>query len=258
MSQHGSSGELNEPSTPQPTPIPTPSPTPTPIGHGNPFDQPWLRPDTTIVIDAYQGNSIDWNKMAADSKVAGVVHRCSSGLKVDSQYSARKAIAIQRGYLWGAYHLGSSADPIAQAKLFLETVGSGTETLWILDLEDTSNSSMMSASDALRFLEYVYAQTGRIPVIYANHNVTLALNATASKNALLKRSKLWYARFRTNIPDFPSGIWSGYFLWQFSSEINCTVTGRCLYNVPGTLSDMDVNVFNGPRSELETLWHNNP
>ncbi len=218
------------------------------------FDRPWDLPQTQIVIDAYQGNSIDWDAMATDQRVVGVIHRSSIGLRVDTKYFLREEIATRRGYLWGAYHLGRSGDPIEQAKLFLQTVGQKPNTLMILDLEDTNSSSMMNIPNAIRFMKYIFAQTGKIPVVYANHNVTQLLTAQVANEAVFQDSRLWYARFRSNIPNFPNGLWPTYFLWQFSSEINCSKMGTCLYNVPGTLYDMDINVFFGSKSELSKEW----
>ena len=218
---------------------------------------PWTKSNSTIVIDAYEGNSIDWNKMATDTKVAGVIHRSSIGLKVDTQYVARKKIALDRGYLWGAYHLGRPGNTIAQANLFLSLLNDEPNTLMILDLEDTGSGSFMSIDEAVVFMNYVYEKTGRIPTVYANHSTTILLNTKVKSNPLFQQSKLWYARFKANVTDFPSGIWKNYFLWQFSSEINCSTTGSCLYNVPGTKADMDVNVFHGSASELASQWHNN-
>ena len=219
------------------------------------YAKAWSHPATTIVIDAFQGNPIDWDKMATDKRVVAVLHRSTIGLTTDTKYEERKKIALERGYLWGAYHLGKSGDPIAQAKHFLKVAGSGPETLLVLDLEDTASSKMMNIEGAVKFMEYVYEQTGRIPVVYANQNVTLALNKSLIGHPLFMKTKLWYARFRSDIPDFPRGIWSSYFLWQFSSEINCSKTGTCLYNVPGTAFDMDVNVFYGSREALASQWH---
>lgn len=222
------------------------------------YNRPWKNPQTVIVIDAYQGNSINWDLMATDKRVVGVIHRATIGRRVDTQYHNRRSIAKSRGYLWGAYHLGDSSDPIAQADLFLEVAGDDPDTLLILDLEDTSASNFMNIPNAVRFMEYVYQVTGKIPVVYANHSTTKALNAAVASHPLFQASKLWYARFRSDIPDFPRGIWNSYFLWQFSSEINCSKTGSCLYNVPGTLYDMDVNVFYGTRAVLEAQWNNWP
>lgn len=217
---------------------------------------PWTKEKSTIVIDAYDGNSIDWDKMATDRKVAGVIHRSSIGLKVDSQYVARKKIALERGYLWGAYHLGRPGNTIAQADLFLSLIKDEPNTLMILDLEDTGSGSFMTINEAVVFMNYVYEKTGRIPTVYANHSTTVLLNQKVKSNPLFQQSKLWYARFKANVTDFPAGIWKNYFLWQFSSEINCSTTGSCLYNVPGTKADMDVNVFHGSPTELAAQWHN--
>ncbi|PJB54252.1 MAG: hypothetical protein CO099_02565 [Bdellovibrio sp. CG_4_9_14_3_um_filter_39_7] len=234
---------------------PTP-PSPTPITGGDPWNQPWKRSDTSIVIDAYELNGIDWDKMATDKKMVGVIHRSSIGLTVDKQYKARRAIASERGYLWGAYHLGRRGDTIKQADLFLSLVGNDPDALMVLDLEDTASSSFMSIDEAVVFMDYVYEQTGRIPVVYANHSTTQKVNQLLKSNPLFPQAKLWYARFKSSVTDFPVGIWDNYFLWQFSSEINCTKTGSCLYNVPGTSSDMDVNVFNGSATDLRMMWNN--
>lgn len=228
----------------------------TPLTSGAVFNSPWNKSGSTIVIDAYEGNSIDWNKMAADKKVVAVIHRSSIGTRVDTQYVARKKIALERGYLWGAYHLGNRGNTIAQADLFLSLVKDEPDTLMILDLENTSASNFMSIDEAVIFMDYIYEKTGKIPTVYANHSVTVALNSKLKSNIIFKQAKLWYARFKASVTDFPVGIWNKYFLWQFSSEINCTTTGSCLYNVPGTKFDMDVNVFAGSRRELEAQWNN--
>lgn len=224
---------------------------------GSAFNAPWNRSDTSIVIDAYEGNSIDWDKMATDKKVVGVIHRSSIGTRTDTLYKSRKAIALQRGYLWGAYHLGYRGNTIAQADLFLSLVKNEPDTLMILDLENTSASNLMSIDEAVVFMDYIYEKTGMTPTVYANDSVTRLLNSRVKNNPRFQDSKLWYARFKANVTDFPAGIWPNYFLWQFSSELNCSTTGSCLYNVPGTKSDMDVNVFNGSARELEAKWNNN-
>lgn len=240
----------------QPT-NPKPPTTPTPTTPTSAFNSPWNQSGTSIIIDAYEGNSIDWNKMATDSKVAAVIHRSSIGLRVDTQYIARKKIAQERGYLWGAYHLGSRGNTIAQADFFLSLVGNEPDTLMVLDLEDTNAGNFMSIDEAVTFMNYVYEKTGRVPVVYANHSTTVLLNSKVKNQAIFQKSKLWYARFKSSVTDFPKGIWSDYFMWQFSSEINCSTTGSCLYNVPGTKSDMDVNVFYGSARELADQWNNN-
>jgi len=219
------------------------------------LSEPWKKPETSIVIDAYEGNGIDWEKMAKDKKVVGVIHRSSSGLKIDKKFGERKFISKEKGYLFGAYHLGARGDTIKQADLFI-SFAQEKDTMMFLDLEDTSNSKMMTVDEAVVFMDYFYKKTGKILSVYANHSVTLALNSKLKENALFKKSKLWYARFKSKVSDFPIGVWNNYFLWQFSSEINCSKTGTCLYNVPGTSFDMDINVFYGSKEELKNQWNN--
>lgn len=217
---------------------------------------PWKDQSTAIVIDAYQGNSINWDQMAGDPRVVGVIHRSSIGSKTDTKYKSRRAIARERGYLWGAYHLGYTGNVKAQVELFLNLVEDDPDTLMILDLENTTNGKFMTIAEAAQFMQMVYEKTGRIPVVYANHTTTKLLNTKMADNPLFEQSKLWYARFKSNVTDYPVGIWPNYFLWQFSSEINCSKTGSCLYNVPGTRYDMDVNVFYGSEADLRANWHN--
>lgn len=221
---------------------------------GTKYNQAWLHPESQIVIDAYDENEIDWKKMKSDLRLAGVIHRATIGLRKDRLYHERRTIAESQGYLWGAYHLGLSGDPIQQAEFFLKAIGDTSKVLLVLDLEDLANGNMMKLTEARQFLAYVYQRTGKIPVIYANHKTTETLNREALQDPLMSKTQLWYARFRSSIPDFPQGIWSTYFLWQFSSEINCKATGQCFYNVPGTYFDMDINVFYGSRQDLRKLW----
>ncbi|WP_372655088.1 glycoside hydrolase family 25 protein [Halobacteriovorax sp.] len=246
-------GDVTTPTEPDPDPDPNPDPGETDQASLN---RPWERSDTSIIIDAYEGNGIDWDEMATDTKVVGVIHRSSIGARVDKKYFERKAIALERGYLWGAYHLGRRGDTIAQADLFLDLIGEDLDTLMILDLEDTASSSFMSIEEAIVFMEYVYEKTGQIPTVYANHSTTKKLNTLVEDNPIFQQSKLWYARFKSHVTDYPGSLWKNYFMWQFSSEINCSRTGTCLYNVPGTEFDMDVNVFNGPPAELINQWNN--
>jgi GH25 family lysozyme M1 (1,4-beta-N-acetylmuramidase) len=236
-----------------PTQVPTENVEPFPEDTQK-YYQAWKRTDTSILLDCYQGNSINWDKVATDPRVTGVLHRATIGLRADTGYEARKAIAGRHGYFWGAYHLGTSGDPIAQAQFYLKTIGDPTNILMVLDLEDTDASSMMNIPNAKIFVQYIYQQTGRIPVIYANQNVTKLLTAAVKTDPYFKASRLWYARFQSNISDFPRGLWSGYFMWQFSSMLNCSRTGSCLYNVPGTDHYIDVNVFYGTREALREQW----
>ncbi|MBB5350179.1 GH25 family lysozyme M1 (1,4-beta-N-acetylmuramidase) [Haloferula luteola] len=221
---------------------------------GDPFNEPWTDSRTSIVIDAYQGNGIDWSQLLKDPRVAGVIHRATIGTQQDKKYSDRRAAAQKFGLLWGSYHLGKSGDPLAQAREYLDITSGEKNTMFALDLEDTGHHSMMNVDGAKRFVKFFYDQKGFLPVIYANQNVTRHLNQSLAGDAHFSQTRLWYARFKRKVSDFPKGLWTTYFLWQFSSEINCQQTGQCLYNVPGTRFDMDVNVYFGTPKELAKHW----
>ncbi len=219
--------------------------------------RPWDNPSNVIVIDAYGPNVINWDKMKTDTRVVGVIHRATQGKTLDNKYAARKAKALEMGYLFGSYHLGLAGDPVRQADFYLAQVGNAKNELLSLDLE-MLDSKHMSLSNAEAFITRVHEKTGRYPFIYCNNDVFKAINALPAGNNFSK-CRLWYARFKPNITGYNNGhTWNDYTLWQFSCEVNCQKTGTCLYNVPGTAFDMDINVFNGNRAELENIWTANP
>ena len=226
------------------------------VGAQTEFNAPWTRPDRAIVLDPYQDNSINWNAMAADKSVVGIIHRASIGMRTDTRYHERRAEALKRGYRWGSYHLGRRGDPTAQADFYLDFTKPAADEVIALDIETLDTSVDMSLDDAKVFMMRVSSRTGRLPMIYANHAVVSEISRRFRADAVFSKASLWYARFRQTIPDFPRGTWSTYSLWQFSSEINCKASApqSCLYRVPGTQPDMDVNVCNGTFTDCRTRW----
>lgn len=220
------------------------------------FNEPWKNANIAIVIDPFEGNDIDWDKLATDKRVVAIIHRATIGDRVDKKYAERKIEAKKRGYRWGAYHYGKPGDPIKQADFFLATVRPEPDDLMALDLESTDFDKHMSFDEAHIFINRVKEKTGRYPFVYANNLVVKAINETTKPDDVFLRTSLWYARFKPVVTDFPKGTWSTYTLWQFSSEINCAAGNRtaCLYTVPGTPYDMDVNVFNGTIEQLKQRW----
>ena len=105
----------------------------------------------------------------------------------------------------------------------------------------------MNADEALRFIKRVKEKIGRYPVLYTNH-ASAVLLSSKFKNTEFSDTPLWYARFKPDVTDFPKGLWDTYSLWQFSSEIKPQII------IPGTKSDMDVNVYNGTVEKLRAAW----
>ena len=112
----------------------------------------------------------------------------------------------------------------------------------------------MSFAEARVFIKRIKEKTGRYPVVYANNVVTKAIADQYGEDDVFAKTHLWYARFKKGVTDFPAGTWKTYTLWQFSCEMNCNAADRsnCLYTVPGTEYDMDVDVFNGTVEELKS------
>jgi lysozyme len=220
------------------------------------FNEPWNDPKIAIAIDPFEGNDIDWDQLATDPRVVAVIHRATIGDRADKKYAERKIEAKKRGYKWGAYHFGKPGDPIKQADFFLDTVRPEKDDLIALDLESDDATKHMSFEEARVFINRVREKTGRYPFVYANNLVTKAIGEKYGEDDVFAKTHLWYARFKKTVTDFPVGTWNTYTIWQFSSEINCNPDHRdaCLYTVPGTAYDMDVDVYKGTIEELRSKW----
>jgi GH25 family lysozyme M1 (1,4-beta-N-acetylmuramidase) len=220
------------------------------------FSEPWKNPNIALAIDPYEKNDINWDRLATDKRVVAIIHRATIGDRVDRKYAERRDEAKRRDYKWGAYHFGRPGDPIKQADFFLTTVKPAADELIALDLESVDEGKDMSLEEARVFITRIKEKTGRYPLVYANNEVTKAIADQYGADDLFSKTRLWYARFKRNVTDFPSGTWKTYTVWQFSSEQNCSQANltACLYTVPGTEYDMDVDVFNGTIEELRSKW----
>lgn len=218
------------------------------IAYSAEFDAPWKDPTVALVIDPYYANAIDWDKLKTERRVVAIIHKATIGTtKLDPGYSKRKEEARKRGYLWGSYHWGVSGQPEIQADFYIDTVKPGPDELIALDLEDAQSKTLMNVDEAILFVERVKIRTGRYPVLYTNHS-SAKLIAAKYKDSVFAKTPLWYARFKSKVTDFPSGVWPTYTIWQFSSELLAQMP------IPGTKPDMDINVFNGSVEQLKAAW----
>ncbi len=212
------------------------------------FSSPWKDLQVALVIDPYYANAINWDKLATEPRVVAIIHKSTIGAsKLDPSYFKRKEEARKRGYLWGSYHWGVAGNPEKQADFYLDTVKPAANELIALDLEDARSKTLMNVDEAIRFVERVKTRTGRYPVLYTNH-ASAKLISAKYKDSVFKNTPLWYARFKANVTDFPTGVWDTYTLWQFSSEI------LNQQPISGTKKDMDINVFNGSTEKLKAVW----
>lgn len=241
---------------------------------------PWNRQDAALVVDAYEMNAIDWDALLTDKRIAGMISKASDGLPevfdcsgehrgdtvahcktmwrkyaVSRElYQTRKFIAKQSGLLWGAYHVARPGNPVDQANHFLDYAEPGPDDLMVLDLEGLDTDQFMSLSDAQIFAGHIRTRTGRYPILYVNHATARYIAAYRQIYPVLARLPIWYARYKPDVGGtFPMGNWQQYFLWQFSSASNCSKR-RCPYRVPGTLTDIDVNLASVNREQLKAIW----
>lgn len=242
------------------------------------FSRPWLQKDRALVIDAYEYNPLDWQKLASNKRIAGFINKGSDGLPpayrcsgdeterrlckaLWKRYSVarelfhtRKTIAKSLGLKWGAYHLARPGNPIDQANHFLDFTEPGGGDLMALDLEGLDTDKWMSLKDAEIFVRHIKYRTGRYPVLYANNVTAQYIADNRDRYRLLSRLPLWYARYRPEIASaFPKGHWQSYSLWQFSASANCN-RRRCPYRIAGAQNDIDVNVAPSDVETLRRLW----
>ncbi|MDK1488765.1 glycoside hydrolase family 25 protein [Sinorhizobium sp. 7-81] len=242
--------------------------------------EPWKQRQNAIIVDAYEMNSIDWEVMLKDKRIAGFIAKASDGLPESFSctgdhggdtvahcktmwrkyavsrelYQTRRMIARSHSLLWGAYHLARPGNPVDQANHFLDYADPRDDEVMVLDIEGIDPEKFMSLEDAAIFAGHIKARTGRYPILYTNHITAKHIAANRFKHRLLSRLPLWYARYKPDIRKvFPMGNWDSYALWQFSSSHNCGKR-RCPYRVPGTLNDIDVNVAAMPASALKAVW----
>ena len=243
-------------------------------------DKPWTNSKTALVIDAYELNIIEWDKLVANKRVAGFVSKASDGLpevydcsrphKGDTLnhcktmwrkyavsrelHQTRRMLAKAKGMLWGAYHLARPGNPIDQANHFLDYADPAEDDLMVLDLEGLDGTQFMSLADAEIFVGHIKARTGRYPILYTNHDTARYIATRRDQYTLLSRLPLWYARYKPEIKGvFPMGNWTNYMMWQFSSAINCGKK-TCPMRIDGTLDDIDVNTVPMTKVELAAIW----
>lgn len=242
------------------------------------FNYAWRDKQKAIVIDAYEKNPIDWHKMVTDKRIRAFIGKSSDGLQSpwscagnateqkickksfqnyfmkQQLYHTRKTLAKALGLKWGAYHLGRPGNPVAQANHFLQFAQPEKDELIALDIEHDDPKKWISFKDAEIFARQIYKRIGRYPVLYTNHNTAQRIAARRDEFPLLSRLQLWYARFKGDIRGaFPMGNWETYTLWQFSAHPNCNKR-RCLYRVPGTEPNIDVNISTLTIDEFDKAW----
>tara|TARA_R100000935_G_scaffold58415_2_gene95330 strand:+ start:4015 stop:4563 length:549 start_codon:yes stop_codon:yes gene_type:complete len=158
--------------------------------------EPWTNDNNQIIIDSYGLNTIDFEKLATDKKVVGLIHKATEGSTFnDRKFKARREASKKNDLLFGSYHLGLAGDPIKQAKFYLKTIGNHENEILALAIERV-DSKFMSLAEAEEFIKYIFNETGKYPLLYINHIVYKEINSKYDDNSVFSKCLLWYARFR--------------------------------------------------------------
>jgi lysozyme len=190
-------------------------------------------------ISHYDG-SIDFNKVRSSGRVFCIA-KCTE-YKPDSTFNRNRAGAKAAGLLFSGYHFfHPSRDPIAQAKLFLQTSHPEKGELRpMFDWESTDNiPSKLNRERGHAWLEYVEKQIGVPPIIYGGPYFLEALQLDPS----FAKYPLCVSHYGTRAPKLPPP-WHNWTFWQFTDK----------GDVPGIPApDEDLDIFNGSMEDLKKL-----
>jgi GH25 family lysozyme M1 (1,4-beta-N-acetylmuramidase) len=155
---------------------------------------------------------------------------------VNPTFAANRAHAHANGVSTGFYHFARSADPIAEADYFCNTVGTLTRGEMVaLDWEVTSTDPV---TWSLRWLQHVESRLGVKPLIYMNQSTVSGFNwgpVVANNNGL------WLAKYDFDANSVPTvAHWPFVAIKQYSDK----------GSVSGVAGGVDLDVFEGDAATL--------
>lgn len=195
-----------------------------------------------IDVSHYQG-TIDWTKVKADGVQFAFI-RVSDGLgTIDSKFETNWSQSRAKGILRGAYQFFRPAqDPIAQADLLLSKIGtlSPDDLPPVIDVEaDGGLTPAQVAAKVKIWIDHVTAAIGKRPIIYTGFYFWRDQVGAPDQTA----SPLWHAQYSTVACPNIAPPWQDWAFWQYTSS----------GSISGITGNVDVNRFNGTRTELESL-----
>lgn len=193
-----------------------------------------------IFIDISKWNGVfNWQKAQAQG-VEGAYLKATgcgnAGNYVDYKFPINSASCNLK--YKGAYQYFDYRKPGAdQCKYFLDTCGDFGNMRGVLDIEDNATNGWVSLDsvigNAMKYaLEWVYQyklETGHYPVLYLNTGLTVKKQWTVSGYKYIFRNfldcPLWIANYN-DIKVPPTGAWSDYAMWQYTSKGNGILYGN--------------------------------
>jgi lysozyme len=191
--------------------------------------------------------AVDWAAVAAAGIQFCFIKATEGALHVDGRFSYNWRAALEAGLARGAYHFFHPAISVtAQADLFLRTVPrlDPGDLPPVLDLEAPEEwQGVPVLHRAQLVLSWLHAVEDRLhltPILY----LSPAFMSDVLRNAtVLAQYPVWLAQYTNDpAPDVPKP-WTKWTFWQHTRQ------GR----MPGVLSQVDLNRFNGTLDELKAL-----
>jgi lysozyme len=200
------------------------------------------------VADISHHNTVSSFSMAAGAGLWGIIHKATQGSNYrDPDYAKRRSAAKAAGLLWGAYHFNDGSDVVGQVANFLQYAQPDPDTLLVLDYEDNPRSNM-SIQQAVQFLRLIESR-GYTCAIYSGNRLKESIGRLGiDDQRYICGHLLWLCQYGPRAV-LPAGF-DNYFLWQYTDG----VVGPQPRSVAGIQGEVDLNVFNGTREQLEGLW----
>jgi lysozyme len=173
----------------------------------------------------------DWAALKA-AGIVGIIMKATEGQTyVDETFARRYGAAIDAGLAVSSYHFLRPGSIAAQISHYLKTVDPEPGERVCLDHEDPG----VSLADLASAVEAINAADPSLQVtIYSGHIIKQQLGD--GYDDVLATTSLWIAQYTLNAaPDWPSGTWPVWSLWQYTDKAE----------VPGIEGNVDGNRFNG-------------
>jgi lysozyme len=201
--------------------------------------------NSVIDISHHNGANLNFGKAKADGLVAVIQKATQGETYVDPTFSKNRADALKARLLFGAYHFGTGANGVSQAKHFLDTVKPDDETVVVLDFEDNPAGTSMTLEEARAFATHIKSELGRWPGFYSGHTIKKALGTTV--DPVLKNCWFWLAQYGPTAVVPP--CWKKWTMWQYTDG----AVGPEPHKVDG-IGRCDREYFNGTAAQLKSWW----
>ena len=191
---------------------------------------------TCIDISHWQGFP-DFDQVMAAGVVACIMKATEGTTFVDPNRAQNYINATNAGLVCCTYHWLRPGDVIAQMLFYLQTVDPVPGERMVIDYEE-DGCTLDGLKEAVSVL--LDDRRGLQVTVYSGHLLKEQLGDSCDE-FLRDNTDLWLAQYTTGTPEWPSGTYPVWTLWQYSE--NGTIDGIDDTNV-------DLNRFNGTPDNL--------